>query len=516
MNLISFLYLSHRSVKRIIKLLLTQEYGDKSKKDSWDFQVLPPSLLLQPFADIIPFPRYIPGLYEFLSELHLASSSTDRVYSDGLLSRRQAMEKVHIAARCIPQILRSIQLEGKDVLLPYLVELLSDSDTALPASLLVLNKVMQYYGPDASRKSFLQPLMTMYDANFTSTNSVLLFHRSFVSQLMVRLGLKAFLKYAVEYTVNATTGIKYCPKFDETVEDPIHVMSDPGRTRFLSEAQDAFDFFSKSGSFPGRSFMNSISEKGDSERADSPKLEITGASSDDDNDVLMDESDSRKDQSTSGDSSSLDTMSLNEERRGSQSDEATTKAVSEVPSGNSAEDIGGVTKDTNGMAEDPSGKAIESSTKLDDSDSLVNDSSSKLENTAEQLESVEIQSAPKDSDVTAVDGSSQSQTITDEEASQLPAKVHFAPNPLEQPENIPLGPSADFAVSTMLDLSPGSTMVNVAVDTVMWLAHRIGPALTATYLSANLLKALAQCYLGREQLSSCDDHSDSETSDGEY
>ncbi|XP_038077774.1 WD repeat-containing protein 81-like [Patiria miniata] len=505
-----------RAVRQITRLLLEMDTkpnpGDLTdclyKQAAMGLPDPTANMLLQPAAQVLAFPGYMPKLYKMLSSFPRRVAGPASTASKIDL-KKQSIAKIHHVSRHLPKIMRQLTADGRELLFPHLLELFDSPDTALYACLLLLDKVAHFIGPQQATQKLLSCLTRVYDSEFNSPNYMLLFHKSYLAQLMVWLGLSPFTEQIIGYVVDAVTGLKECPEFGTAVDDPISIITEDKKVLPTSLNEDGLDLIN-------------LEDVGDEVEMpiDQPGGNISESSSSDEDVPDIYQTSSRK-TSESTDSSSLDQTEPMEE----------TQEAKET------------------QEENYNGENIEEEQVK--SDDAVEKNATEMRMTPEMSDGKETDVAPQDS-VTDTESSEQntetaapalaeSETGSDPETkSNQPLARLDSDDPTNQdgaetaeprvasetepPTEAGEDPMHEYLMSSLTkgrmtslgNLSPGSRLVDVAADSVTWLARRLGPAITATHLTRRLLKALKMCYMGSHLLAYCELDSDSDSSDDEY
>lgn len=208
----------------------------------------PPSAhqLLQPLLSsaVFPFPRYFTRIYALLRTLHDYSSmarelslasfvnedentcvKSDEESKKVLFLAKISECKVKTAATELSTLLPEIHStspEGLDLILPYVKELLEDPSTSVLAAWHLFDPVAKVLGPQKTATTLLEPIVKLYDYAADDDNGLVssdggnkhvkLYHRSFLLQLIIRLGLRVFLDNFTAPLVEAAGGYRDLPQ----------------------------------------------------------------------------------------------------------------------------------------------------------------------------------------------------------------------------------------------------------------------------------------------------------------
>jgi WD repeat-containing protein 81 len=212
----------------------------------------PPSAhqLLQPLLSsaVFSFPHYFTRTYSLLRTLYDYSSMARELSfacfvsedenacvkseadSNKVLFLAKISEcRVKTAARELSALLpemHSTSPEGLDLILPYVRELLEDPSTSVLAAWHLFDPVAKVLGPQRTAATLLEPIVKLYDYAANDYNDsvpsdggnrhVKLYHRSFLLQLIVRLGLRVFLDNFTAPLVEAVGGYRDLPQLNQS------------------------------------------------------------------------------------------------------------------------------------------------------------------------------------------------------------------------------------------------------------------------------------------------------------
>ena len=195
-----------------------------------DKKLPPPNvdLLLHGQFEIIPFPDYFSGLFDLLYKYHVIERDVNNLNASLVVDTEEKSRKlarlhkdmVSIFAKYLNRVsFDMIGLGGIELLLPYIESLVSSSATAVQAIWLLFAPVSLMLGATKTREILLPHIVAVFDDEMTTTKHMKLYHRSFVIQLVVRLGLDTFLEWFSKPLIESCAGYKDFFPSSNTISD---------------------------------------------------------------------------------------------------------------------------------------------------------------------------------------------------------------------------------------------------------------------------------------------------------
>ncbi|CAH1968945.1 unnamed protein product [Acanthoscelides obtectus] len=443
-----------------------------------EFGLPPPNahLLLEPMLHcVIPFSKHFPTLYNILFSLKdftNVSSELDILYhfecNGEMCSEYESVErtkilfeqnigecKVKLCAKQLEDLLEVINpntdREVINILLPHIKDLLEDSPTSVLAAWYLFDPISRMLGTQKTEQYLLDSVLKLYEnepneAHIPYNGKIAkLYHHSFLLRLMVRFGLKCFLDNFVVSLVEAVGGYKDYDKVDFFLHN--HSEKVLKRSSHLKTMDN-------------ENLEASVSDDSScSEKQASVVIPSKVAKPTIEEEVFEFEEDRESDDQMK---SLMEHLELN--------------VASDLPFNHStAEEALDAS-----LAENIDQLRNLEELNLDEIGDTHTDTMSPIipipSNLSNNLINISCEVGSKKSENSFVENKSNSSQEFNMESPNLNMKKKNSTK--KQNTNIS----------------------EMSADSLVWLSHRLGPVLTAKYLTRNLLKMLTLCYVGKENL----------------